>query len=233
MPASTATDSIRVTAASLAGAVLVALLIASIGAQAARAATIHACVKPKSGATRIVGAKAKCRHDEKKLTWSTTGPRGATGAPGAAGTGGLEGKAGVDGTGPAYAAREESPHVIETETFIVNKVVPPGSYSVFGKLELVAQSEEHVVASAICVLLDSAGTTPTGTGADVDTSIFEEPLAEVKAKEWIYDGTVALEGTFTSKVTSTVSLACGNFGSKVPVSATDSQLQAISVTGIL
>jgi hypothetical protein len=216
----------------LLGAVLAAALVA-LSAQAAQAATIHACVKPKSGATRIVSAKTKCHHGEQKLSWNTTGPKGASGVPGAPGAAGSEGKAGTNGVGTDYAASEHETQTIGEVTFLLNKVVPPGSYSVFGKLELAADSNEKGAAVALCAILDTPGTTPGSTGMGIDNAVVNEPLGELKPTQWEYNATVALEGTFTSKVTSTVTLGCGNFGGTLPVSALYDQLQAISVTGIL
>jgi hypothetical protein len=59
------TATIRTTGLALVAGVSAA---AAVAAGSAQAASIHACVKPKSGTTRIVGAKAKCHHGEQKLS---------------------------------------------------------------------------------------------------------------------------------------------------------------------
>jgi hypothetical protein len=78
-----------------------ALLLVAFAAQA-DAATINACVAAKSGATRVVSSKAKCKKGEKKLSWGTQGLAGKNGANGANGAAGIQGPQGPQG--PAGAA---------------------------------------------------------------------------------------------------------------------------------
>jgi hypothetical protein len=61
-----------------------ALLVLGL-ASAASATKIYTCVN-KGGPMRLVGAKAKCKHGERKVSWNTSGPAGAPGATGAAGS---------------------------------------------------------------------------------------------------------------------------------------------------
>jgi hypothetical protein len=112
----------------LLGLVTVAAGIAAATGGVAQAATIHACVKPKSGAPRIVGAKAKCRHGEKKLSWSTTGPQGKTGPGGASGPAGAPGATGATGIGPAFTALTTERALSESLSVLAEKTIPPGNY---------------------------------------------------------------------------------------------------------
>ena len=81
---------------------LAAVIAAGVGAQTTAAPRIHACAAKKSGALRVVAAKARCRKSERKLSWAVAGSRGAAGVPGARGPTGLGGPAGPAGPqGPA------------------------------------------------------------------------------------------------------------------------------------
>ena len=66
-----------------AAAVVAISLPIPVVASAAGATTIYACVNKKSGAVRIVSAKAKCKRTEHKLSWGSTGPAGPAGVTGA------------------------------------------------------------------------------------------------------------------------------------------------------
>lgn len=73
------------------------LLIALLGATHANAAVIHACVKKKNGAVRIVSAKAKCKKNETKVSWNQEGLPGKNGSNGSNGTNGANGTNGTNG----------------------------------------------------------------------------------------------------------------------------------------
>ena len=61
-------------------AVVGVLLLAAVAtAPRSDASTLYACVK-KSGAARILTKKPRCKRDETKLSWNTTGPPGQNGA---------------------------------------------------------------------------------------------------------------------------------------------------------
>lgn len=80
-----------------------------VNAATSPSTTITACSHKKTGAVRIVAAKAKCAKNEKRVTWNVkgatgaqgltglAGPAGSTGATGAAGADGRDGAAGKDG----------------------------------------------------------------------------------------------------------------------------------------
>ncbi len=67
----------------------------------APAATISACAKKSNGDLRVRGTGA-CRSNERALSWSSVGERGAAGPQGPAGATGAEGRQGTTGAqGPA------------------------------------------------------------------------------------------------------------------------------------
>lgn len=95
----------------------------------AEAGTIHACVKKKGGAVRVVGAKTKCKKGENKLSWNTAGPAGppglrgllgATGATGATGAPGATGATGPMGPGATKESLFEAPQAGDPEHKVLN-----------------------------------------------------------------------------------------------------------------
>jgi hypothetical protein len=59
--------------------------------------TVRACVKKRSGEVRIVGARAKCRRGERRVSWNQKGPAGPVGEQGPAGESGPAGQAPAPG----------------------------------------------------------------------------------------------------------------------------------------
>jgi hypothetical protein len=239
MSAKTTTRWGRMPAATLIAVTLLAVLIGSLGAESALAGSIHACVRPKSGATRIVGAKAKCRRGEQKLSWSTTGPRGApgksgaTGAPGAPGEAGNEGKAGSNGAAALYSAFAEGPTVLTGGATLLTKVLPPGSYAVSSKTMLVGESEAEGWAGASCILGDTPGILTGEEPTPLDQAGWAAVLADVSPKHFIAAGTLSLQGALTSKVTSTITVGCAGDSPVGTVARAEfSQLQVLSVTSV-
>jgi hypothetical protein len=97
----------RVTAALVATAVL---LLVVLSATPAEASTLYACVK-KNGTARIFTKKPKCRKGDTRVSWNTAGPLGKTGGAGKAGaTGktGAAGKTGATGAGGAPGQPQEA-----------------------------------------------------------------------------------------------------------------------------
>lgn len=85
-------------AIALSGALaMLMLLIALVAATHANAATIHACLNKKTGAVRIVSSKAKCKKNEKTLSWNSEGPAGKNGLNGNNGLNGANGSNGTNG----------------------------------------------------------------------------------------------------------------------------------------
>jgi hypothetical protein len=82
----------RVIVNGAAGAVLLALLVSQ-----ADAATIEACQK-KNGTIRIVTKNERCKKNETRLSWNTSGTTGATGPTGPAGSNGTNGSNGSGST---------------------------------------------------------------------------------------------------------------------------------------
>lgn len=206
-------------------------LLVALSSAAASAATITACVATKTGVTRIVSAKAHCRRGERKLSWSTTGPAGKNGAAGANGANGAEGKPGASGQGPVYATSDsESVKVGASETTLLTKTIPPGTYSISAKADVGSESATEAVALIICGVVDYPGTIPAGTAKDLDLSFLQAPLGKTGASKYAADMAVPFEATFSSTLTTTLALVCGGSPSAV---AGYTSLQALQVSGIL
>lgn len=91
---------------------LIFAAVVACTATPATAATIHACANKQTGAMRVIKASKRCAKSERKLSWSTTGPKGApgpTGAAGAPGATGATGAAGAPGAAGATGAAGPSP----------------------------------------------------------------------------------------------------------------------------
>jgi hypothetical protein len=84
----------RTVGAGTLGALFAALAVAP----SADAATYYACVKKKSGAFRIVSRRTKCRRNEQKISFNSTGISGRNGANGRNGNNGKNGANGTNGT---------------------------------------------------------------------------------------------------------------------------------------
>ncbi len=200
----------------------------------ADAATIHACVRSKTGATRIVGANAKCRRGEQKLSWNTTGPRGAAGSTGASGAAGAEGKAGASGQGPDFAAKQEGEQEGPGAAPAVEKLIPPGSYDVSANIVADARSSSPGIAEVLCVLTDTPGTEGTSGAEDIDLIGWDSGLLELSAGSFAAFAPLHLEGALVTKLTSRVGLACGDVGGKGGTLTLGSgHIQALQVTSIL
>jgi hypothetical protein len=73
-------------------------------AHTAAAGRIYACVVPPRGTLNLSSASGRCKHGQRKLSWSTTGMTGLRGPTGASGTAGATGPTGATGSaGPAGA----------------------------------------------------------------------------------------------------------------------------------
>jgi hypothetical protein len=204
-------------------------------AQAAQASTIHACVKPESGQTRIVGSKTRCHHGEHRLSWNTAGPRGATGSKGATGSQGgpgPEGRAGADGAGTSFeAASEEVELPKAASTTLITKVLPPGSYVISAKTIVEGESTAKGVAVGLCELTDQPGTTGTGGAVSVDVGTWDSPLGENSPTKWLAASTLSLQGSLKSNVTTLLRMYCIDFGETL-LRAHESKMRAVTVTAI-
>jgi hypothetical protein len=221
----------------LLAALVITLVAAALFVSAAGAATIHACVKPKSGATRIVGAKAKCHHGEQKLSWSNEGPRGPAGPAGPGGAQGVSGSAGtngLNGAGPLFAAGSSTQtHIVTSETMLVSKVVPPGSYTIWGKIDILETGNTREGPIFECLLRAHAGTEESDESEGIDDSIFEAPLNEHGAGSFQGATTISLGGTYVSSKTSTLFATCRKEGGgSTTATSLLAQIQALGVTSI-
>jgi hypothetical protein len=200
---------------------------------AASAATIYACVKPKSGATRIVGAKARCKRGEQRLSWNTEGPRGPAGANGANGAAGAAGSSGASGLGPLFSAVGEEQIVTPTGSTLVSKVLPPGNYMIWSRINLLASSKKQEVESVGCELGFRAGTTGVGEPTLLDVGI--GGLAVIETEPGAAEGAAAvpLQAPLTTAVTVTVLVRCAKDEGRTPeIRTIVSELQALAVTSI-
>ena len=116
---------------------------------------------------------------------------------------------------------------------MLDKTLPPGSYFVSAKLDFGAQSASQELFVGICALIDAPGTAPNLTGTSIDTSFVEQLLGKGSGSEYFAIAPVGLQGTFSTTVTSTVSLGCGNLGVKGPkLAAIFPELQALVVSSV-
>ncbi len=91
----------RLRRSSIPSPIVVVLVAGSIAGMAGLAVAstagpgvIRACAQKKTGALRLA---SRCRHGERAVSWSQTGPAGATGATGATGAAGATGSTGATG----------------------------------------------------------------------------------------------------------------------------------------
>jgi hypothetical protein len=213
------------------------VLVAAVAARTAQASTIHACVKPKSGATRIVSGKAKCHHGEQRMSWNTSGPagpRGQAGAPGTSGPQGTEGKAGTNGAGALFSAVGGEVPVPEAGVVAATKTIPPGSYMVWANSQMDSSSSAAGLGESFCILFDRPGTTNTGEGTIVDVSSWEDELGQHEPADFSAEATIPLQGPVTSQATSTLAVSCFAVDDSpgVTVRAVLTQLQALTVTSV-
>jgi hypothetical protein len=103
------------------------LLIALVGATHANAATIHACLNKKTGAVRIVSSKAKCKKNEKTLSWNSEGPAGKNGSNG---NNGLNGTNGTNGTNGAKGSNGTNGQDLTSHTPLPSGQSESGFYAV-------------------------------------------------------------------------------------------------------
>jgi hypothetical protein len=84
----------KVAGIGVAGALLATLAAAPI----AHSATFYACVKKRGGSIRIASRTAKCRRNERKISFNSEGVPGRNGLNGRNGQNGANGKNGTNGT---------------------------------------------------------------------------------------------------------------------------------------
>jgi hypothetical protein len=216
----------------------VALLMPAV-ASAAGATTIHACVNKKSGAMRIVSAKAKCRRTEHKLSWSSAGPTGPAGAPGATGAAGAPG---ANGVGVDYASMNQGLTPSEGLTplgageagvVVISRALPAGTYFVNAKTVVGAsKGKSPVFVLVICELVDSTGLPAlVELGHALDFGEWAQALAKHESE---YEGstTLSMQGQLTATQPTTLALVCAPAvgGKEATVDAFASQLSALQTT---
>lgn len=220
------------------GAVAASALLALAVAPAASAAKIYTCVS-KGGAMKLVSAKTKCKHGERKVSWNASGPAGAPGAVGSPGAEGSPGAPGTNGVGADFASYSFGPTELaggENGDVVVSKTIPAGTYFVNANTVIgAAGATTAVFAAVVCELVDSSGT----------VSIVEFPKA-LDIGEWLqqlsksesagseYEGatTIAMQTQLTTTEPTTLAMICGVIeGSKeAKFLAAASQLSALQTT---
>lgn len=217
------------------GAVVGAIaLLMPAAASAAGTTTIYACVSKKSGAMRIVSAKAKCKHGEHKLSWGSAGPAGPAGATGAAGKQGANG-VGID-FGTSKVGGESIPLATGGEDVVLSRTLPAGSYLVSAQVTLlVGEAKTPLFVVVACGIADSAGTPEIlePAGKAIDESVWLQTLTTTgTAGEYGGDTDMPLQAQLTTTTPTTLALIC------VPLDGTtgdafrafDPQLSALQTT---
>jgi hypothetical protein len=204
----------------------VGLLAALVAASQADAATIYACVKKTSGATRIVSRTSRCKRGEKRLTWSVAGATGATGATGAAGA---NGPSGANGAVAGFVARNAGPTPLSGKGLqvLVSKVLPPGSFIFNAKVFLAAHTAATSTVIVECLILDAPGTTAPTTGEPLDAGAWGAVLEEGIPSEYNAYTTLPFAAGFSSSATTTLDLVCVGTAS---ITASFAQLTAIQTS---
>jgi len=196
-------------AAALGGLIVGAL---ALGAPSADASVIHACLNKRSGAVRIVGANAKCRHGERKQSWNATGPAGRGGAPGSAGSPGTAGTNGSNGVGADFATNNFGPTVLtegEPGVIVAAKAIPAGSYFASAKTVIAAgKGTGAVFVEVLCELVDTPGTPSlVEPPAALDLAEWLQQLSKF-GSEWEGASTLAMQGPLTTTEPTTLALIC-------------------------
>jgi len=208
-------------------------LLSPTAVSAAGPTTIHACVSNRSGAMRIVGAKAKCRHGEHALSWGASGPAGPAGATGATGAAGAPGANGVGADYASFSFGPDKLGVSETGDVVLTKAIPAGTYFASAKTVVAAiEGKAAVFVVVICELVDSSSTVH-----------LVEPGEAIDIGEWIqalpssgpqFEGasTMEMQGQLTTTAVTTLALICAPIeGTKeASFDAVASQLSALQTT---
>jgi hypothetical protein len=212
---------------------LLMLAAASASASTSGTTTIYACVSKKSGAMRIVSAKAKCKREEHKLSWGSTGPAGPAGAAGATGA---VGAPGTNGAGVDFASENAGPvSLVEGEkgAVVVAETIPAGSYFASAKTVILAsKGKSGVSVGVVCELVDTTGTPAIVEIPNaLDESIWFQGLSQ-SGSEWEAVTTLSLQGQLTTTEATTVALVClPAVGSKeATVLAGDAEVSALQTT---
>jgi hypothetical protein len=208
-------------------------LFLTVVASAAGATTIYTCVSKKSGAMRIVSAKTKCRHGERKLSWNAAGPAGPAGATGATGAAGKQGASGVGiDFGTSKVSNTEFVHLGSGgEVVVLSKTIPAGTYFVSAQTTLlVGEGKSPVFVGVACGIADSSGTPSIiEPGQALDETVFLQTLAKTSTSEYGAGADIPLQAQLT---TTTLALICDPIegASESTAEAFDSQLSALQTT---
>lgn len=201
---------------------ILATLLAALAAAAvadASGATVYSCVKKKGGTTRIVTVKTKCKRSERRLSWSAAGLVGQRGASGAPGATGPTGPTGAGGAVAGFSAVNSSFVALSSETQLVSKTIPAGSYIVTAKTAIIAMSLATGWAAAECGLVDTPGPEYQKSGQSIDAGLFEGALFKGPSSSYGVGGGVPFASALSTTGQSTLTIVCaGGGGGLEPVS---------------
>jgi hypothetical protein len=196
------------------------LFLAALAVPPARAATIYACVKKKTGAARIVSKRARCRRGETRLFWNVSGPAGTPGLNGRSGAGGANGASGANGANGAVAGFTAggagAPLAVEKETVVLSKVLPAGSYLVSAKVTIIGELNKAGRAVAFCLLADNPGTEYKKEEENLDLAVWLLPFQEETATRFVGVLAQPLEAAVQATGPNVLSLVCIESKSTTP-----------------
>jgi hypothetical protein len=193
------------------GAVAASALLALSLAPAASAAKIYTCAN-KGGAIRLVSAKTKCKHGERKVSWNASGPAGAPGAAGSPGAAGTPGAPGTNGVGADFATYSFGPTLLsETEKgdVVVAKTIPAGSYLVSATTIVGAgKGTGAALMAVLCEIVDTPGTPIlVEFPSALDIAEWLQQLS-ISGSEYAGASTLALQAQLTTTEPTTLALVC-------------------------
>ncbi len=217
------------------GAVAASALLALALAPAASAAKIYTCAN-KGGAIRLVSAKTKCKHGERKVSWNASGPAGAPGAAGSPGVAGSPGAPGTNGVGADFASYSFGPAELATSEkgdVVVSRTIPAGTYFVNAETIIGGAATKPVFVGVLCELVDTPGTVSIVEPPQaLDISEWLQELSNSSGSEYSGASTLPLQTQLTTTEATTLAIVCAPIeGSKeAKVIAVGSQLSALQTT---
>jgi hypothetical protein len=212
-------------------------LLVPAAASASGPAKISTCVNNKSGAMRLVTAKTKCKHGERKVSWNAAGPAGTPGTAGSPGAIGSPGAPGTNGVGADYSSFDLGPvdlALSEKGDVVVTKTIPAGTYFVNAKIVIGAtEATKAVFVVAICELVDTAGTVGlVELPSALDVSEWLQQLSNSTGSEYEGGTTLAMQAQLTTTEPTTLAMVCvpAEGSKEAKVVALAAQLSALQTT---
>ncbi len=216
----------RTLAALLAGGAM--LLAALAAAPRAEAAVIYVCVKKSDGAMRLVSKSSKCKHGEKKLSWTTEGPAGKNGSNGSNGLEGKpggEGKAGANGAVSGFSAVEEG--TVAIDEYVLRKKLPAGHYLISANAQVFGRAKTEGKVLLGCEL--------DVEGSEVNAAETLVPLLETGVGRYEMRTTLSTQAAVTLSSSATIGLYCYDLDASVTfeeIGAYRGMLDALQVDSV-